>query len=56
MRREGLRHDASINGRRGGIPAPSRNSHNASFGPPSPDSLGDYESDEDRKSEQLDRR
>lgn len=54
VRREGLRHDASINGR-WGASAPLHNSHNASFTPPSPDSLNDDVSDEDRKSEQLDR-
>ncbi|KAJ9568186.1 LOW QUALITY PROTEIN: hypothetical protein OSB04_004152 [Centaurea solstitialis] len=54
VRREGLRHDASLNGR-WGASAPMQNSHNASFSPPSPDSLNDDMSDEDRKSEQLDR-
>ncbi|XP_071696248.1 DDT domain-containing protein DDR4-like [Rutidosis leptorrhynchoides] len=54
-RREGLRHNGSINGRRVGVSTSSRDSHNATFGPPSPDSLNDYESDEDQKFEQLDR-
>ncbi|XP_024976130.1 DDT domain-containing protein DDR4 isoform X3 [Cynara cardunculus var. scolymus] len=54
VRREGLRQDASVNGR-WGASTPLHNSHNASFTPPSPDSLNDDVSDEDRKSEQLDR-
>ncbi|KAL8215970.1 hypothetical protein R6Q57_022807 [Mikania cordata] len=54
-RREGLRHDASTNGRLGGGPARLTNSHNTSFSPPSPDSLNYDESDDDHKSQQLDR-
>ncbi|KAI3820802.1 hypothetical protein L1987_08350 [Smallanthus sonchifolius] len=55
VRREGLRHDASTNGRLGGGPAPLPNNRNTSFSPPSPDSLNYDESDDDHKSEQLDR-
>ncbi|KAK1407282.1 hypothetical protein QVD17_38896 [Tagetes erecta] len=59
VRREGLRHDASSNGRSGSGPtpasAPSQNNHNTSFSPPSPDSLNYDESDDDHKSQQLDR-
>lgn len=53
-----MRHDASSNGRSGSgpAPAPSQNNHNTSFSPPSPDSLNYDESDDDHKSEQLDRR
>nr|XP_043607094.1 DDT domain-containing protein DDR4 [Erigeron canadensis] len=54
VRREGLRHDASANGR-WGVSTPSNNSHNGGFSPPSPDSLDYNEVDEDHKSEQLDR-
>ncbi|KAD4385603.1 hypothetical protein E3N88_25772 [Mikania micrantha] len=54
-RREGLRHDASTNGRLGGGPARLTNSHNTSFSPPSPDSLNYDDSDDDHKSQQLDR-
>ncbi|KAK9080470.1 hypothetical protein SSX86_000228 [Deinandra increscens subsp. villosa] len=55
VRREGLRHDASANGRLGGGPAPLNNNHKTSFSPPSPESLNYDESDEDHKSQQLDR-
>ncbi|XP_076891516.1 DDT domain-containing protein DDR4-like isoform X2 [Bidens hawaiensis] len=57
VRREGLRHDSSTNGRSSGGPAPAtiQNNNNTSFSPPSPDSLNYDESDEDNESQQLDR-
>ncbi|KAI7755722.1 hypothetical protein M8C21_009680 [Ambrosia artemisiifolia] len=55
VRREGLRHDVSSNGRLGSRPIPLHNNHNTSFSPPSPDSLNYYESDDDHESQQMDR-
>lgn len=53
VRREGLKTDASPNGKWDG---PSQNPQHVSFSPPSPQSLDFEDTDEDHKSEQLDRR
>ncbi|KAM7475584.1 hypothetical protein LguiB_022827 [Lonicera macranthoides] len=52
VRREGLRTDASPNGKWDG---PSQNPQHVSFSPPSPQSLDFEDTDDDHKSEQLDR-
>ncbi|XP_076921304.1 DDT domain-containing protein DDR4-like isoform X2 [Bidens hawaiensis] len=56
VRREGLRHDSSTNGRSSSGPAPAaiQDNNNTSFSPPSPNSLNYDESDEDDESQQLD--